>query len=38
MPEDRSLTTRPEQPLSGTAISEMAQRETWNKSTRPPKP
>ena len=31
MPDDRSLTTRPDQPLSGTAISEMTQRETWNK-------
>ena len=28
---ERSLVSRPDQPLSGTAITEMTQREQWNK-------
>ncbi len=35
MSEDRTLVTTREQPLSGTAISEMTQREQWNKKNPP---
>ena len=35
MSEDRSLITKREQPLSATSISEMTQRETWNKKHPP---
>ena len=35
MSQDKSLATRNEQPLSGTAITEMTQRETWNKKHPP---
>jgi uncharacterized RmlC-like cupin family protein len=35
MPDDRSLVARPEQPLSSTSISEMGQREAWNKKHPP---
>ncbi len=32
---DTKLVTRDEQPLSGTAITEMTQREQWNKKHPP---
>jgi len=32
---ERTLVSRPEQPLSGTAITEMTQREQWNKKNPP---
>jgi uncharacterized RmlC-like cupin family protein len=33
--DDKTLITRPEQPLSGTAITEMVQREAWNRKNPP---
>ena len=35
MAQDKSLTARPDQPLAGTAITEMTQREQWNKKNPP---
>ena len=35
MSDDSKLITREEQPLSGTAITEMTQREQWNKKNPP---
>lgn len=35
MSGDRSLSTRPDQPLSGSSISEMGPREAWNKKHPP---
>lgn len=35
MPDDRSLATRPEQPLASSTISEMGPREAWNKKHPP---
>jgi uncharacterized RmlC-like cupin family protein len=35
MADDRKLVTSPAQPLSGTAITEMTQREQWNKKNPP---
>src|SRR3712207_9427444 len=32
---DRTLVSRPDQPLAGTAITEMTQREQWNKKNPP---
>jgi uncharacterized RmlC-like cupin family protein len=32
---DKSLVSRPDQPLAGTAITEMTQREQWNKKNPP---
>ena len=33
--QDKSLVSRPDQPLAGTAITEMTQREQWNKKNPP---
>jgi len=35
MADDKSLTTHADQPLAGTAITEMVQREQWNKKNPP---
>jgi quercetin dioxygenase-like cupin family protein len=35
MTDDKRLSTRPEQPLSSTSISEMGQREAWNRKNPP---
>ena len=35
MADDKKLATAPAQPLSGTAITEMTQREAWNKKNPP---
>ena len=35
MAQDKSLITRPDQPLPGTAITEMTQREQWNRKNPP---
>ena len=35
MPDENKLISHEEQPLSGTAITEMTQREQWNKKHPP---
>lgn len=35
MPDERGLVARPEQPLANSSISEMGQREAWNKKNPP---
>jgi uncharacterized RmlC-like cupin family protein len=35
MPDDKSVIALPDQPLAGTAITEMVQREAWNKKNPP---
>ena len=35
MSQDKSVIARPDQPLAGTAITEMVQREAWNKKNPP---